>query len=209
MYKYCTIESVLLLVHCLLRTLQQNLALFICPIYWVLCCLINLYAVVVSLYIFSYFTFDVNWCGELVLVCVKLHCNGSGTDMKQSRLVSVCGDDMHTWAPDTHLPSSLQHPKTILISEVEEEQVSHLPAKIRKLEQDEEVCVVGYFESFAVCLSSHTASLPSVRQFKGVLVLILILRPLALQAMSATGYRLKIVGDRRTVRKQHFLMQHC
>ena len=94
-----------------------------------------------------------------------------------------------------YLPSSLQHPNTILISEVEEDLDSHLPAKIRKLEQDEEVCVVGYFESFAVCLSSHTASLPSVRQFKGVIVLVLILRPLALQAMSATGYRLKIVWE--------------
>lgn len=83
---------------------------------------------------------------------MTLHC--SGANMKQSR----------------YLPSCLQHSKSILISEVEEDLDSHLPAKIRKLKQDEEVCVVGYFESFAVCLSSHTASLPSVRQFKGVIV---------------------------------------
>ena len=84
-----------------------------------------------------HFTFDVNCCGELVFVCVTLHC--SGANMKQSR----------------YLPSCLQHSKSILISEVEEDLDSHLPAKIRKLKQDEEVCVVGYFESFAVCLSSH------------------------------------------------------
>ena len=130
-----------------------------------------------------------NWCGELALVCVTLH-----TDMKQFRLhAGLCVWWRHAHMRTRYLPSSLQHPKTILISEVEEELDSHLPAKIRKLEQDEEVCVVGFSDSFAVCLSSHTASLPSVKKFRGVLVLTLILRPLALQAMSATGYRLKIV----------------
>ena len=45
------------------------------------------------------------------------------------------------------------------------------------------------------CACQVTASLPSVKKFRGVLVLTLILRPLALQAMSATGYRLKIVWE--------------
>ena len=104
-----------------------------------------------------------------------------------------------------YLPSSLQHPKTILISEVEEDLGSRLPAKIRKLEQDEEVCVVGYFESFAVCLSSHTASFPSVSQFKGVIV--------PRSSISNTCFANNecywlqaqdCVRDRRTVKKQHY-----